>query len=382
MKINQVTASFYGATDTGMVRTNNEDSFIATEIWNGTHLLLAAIDGIGGYEGGEVAAGIATEVITGMVSKGSPHDCLKLLKAAVTEANNEIVRQKKADATRGRMGCVISSAIIDIIGQRLYMVHVGDSRLYAYTCSEGLRKLSHDHSLVGYREEVGLLTEEQAMKHPQRNIIDRSLGDEWHSVEDPDFLDSGIFPILESTQFLFCSDGLSDMLYSAEITSVLEQELTPKEEATKLIQMANEAGGKDNVTAVIAKVNVPSETTSSTSETVHFAETNDTTDIPAARHTEPDNKPKDFRKAYLYIISLAIAFLLGGSTGYFIGLYTARTEAAQIAAQPIAPADSIVAQPNMPADSIADPHQVGKQTADSLNSMYKEKADSSNTRVR
>ena len=87
MKTQDVKAVISGATDPGMVRHNNEDRFIATELWEGSHLLLAAIDGIGGYEGGEVAAAIAADVITQTVSAGSPADCLNLLKSAVTLAS-------------------------------------------------------------------------------------------------------------------------------------------------------------------------------------------------------------------------------------------------------------------------------------------------------
>ena len=382
MKTQDVKAVISGATDPGMVRHNNEDRFIATELWGGSHLLLAAIDGIGGYEGGEVAAAIAADVITQTVGSGSPADCLNLLKTAVTAANNRIVEQKQTDATRSRMGCVLSCAIIDIAQRRLYMVHIGDSRLYSYTASQGLNKLSHDHSLVGYREEMGLISEEEAMRHPQRNIIDRSLGEEIHSASDSNFLDSGIFPILETTTFLFCSDGLSDMLPSSVIESVLSSPIAPKQKVNRLIRMANEAGGKDNVTAVIAEILLPTSPTSPKLTELHFpqgshVQRNDESETTTTIDFDNDNESgkSGFRRTYLMIIAIAVSFILGGTAGYFIGRYAAEYESQNAKAETVVP-DSVIAVPNTPTDSVANAQQFGQQVSDSINSTYRQNADS------
>lgn len=382
MKTQDVKAVISGATDPGMVRHNNEDRFIATELWGGSHLLLAAIDGIGGYEGGEVAAAIAADVITQTVGSGSPADCLNLLKTAVTAANNRIVEQKQTDATRSRMGCVLSCAIIDIAQRRLYMVHIGDSRLYSYTTSQGLNKLSHDHSLVGYREEMGLISEEEAMRHPQRNIIDRSLGEEIHSPSDSNFLDSGIFPILETTTFLFCSDGLSDMLPSSVIESVLSSPIAPKQKVNRLIRMANEAGGKDNVTAVIAEILLPSSPSSPKLAELHFpqgshVQRNDESETTTTIDFDDDkgNGKTGFRRTYIMIIAIAVSFILGGTAGYFIGRYAADYESQNAKTETVVP-DSVIAVPNTPADSVANAQQFGQQVSDSINSTYRQNADS------
>lgn len=380
MKTQDVKAVISGATDPGMVRHNNEDRFIATELWGGSHLLLAAIDGIGGYEGGEVASAIAAEVITQTVSSGSPADCLNLLKYAVTAANNRIVEQKQTDAMRSRMGCVLSCAIIDIAQRRLYMVHIGDSRLYSYTASQGLNKLSHDHSLVGYREEMGLISEEEAMRHPQRNIIDRSLGEEIHSPTDSNFLDSGIFPILESTTFLFCSDGLSDMLPSSVIESVLSSPIAPKQKVSRLIRMANEAGGKDNVTAVIAEILLPSSPSSPKLAELHFpqdshVQRNDESETTTTIDFDNESGKSGFRRTYIMIIAIAVSFILGGTAGYFIGRYAADYESQNAKTETVVP-DSVIAVPNTPADSVANAQQFGQQVSDSINSTYRQNADS------
>ena len=392
MKTSQISATFFGATDTGRVRTNNEDNFIACELWGGSHLLLAAIDGIGGYEGGEVAARIARDVIIEETTSHPGVDCLELLKHAVTKANNAIVEHKKADPDRSRMGCVISSAIIAPDKMRVYMVHVGDSRLYQYTASDGLKKLSHDHSLVGYREEIGMLTEEQAMHHPQRNIIERSLGDELHNPDDPNFLDAGIFPIFEPTQYLFCSDGLSDTLYSAEIASVLATDADARTEVTRLIDMANDAGGKDNITAVIAKVSMPIVNTTrpagASDDITVFGRplppadnsddmiAPDTASPKAVQNQQPSpaksapKKKLTLKQLNAFIVTVAASFIIGGTVGYFIGHYSGRADAeAEFLEAKSIPADSVITEGNQPADTIADPQMVGEQVADSLNRL-------------
>lgn len=404
MNTQQVTATFFGATDTGRRRTNNEDNYIACELWGGTHLLLAAIDGIGGYEGGEVAAQIARDVIIAEVSSKPGADCLDLLKHAVTKANNAIVDHKQSDPSRSQMGCVLSSAIIALAERRLYMVHVGDSRLYQYTATEGLKKLSHDHSLVGYREEIGMLTEEQAMTHPQRNIIERSLGEMSHNVNDTNFLDAGIFPIFGPTQYLFCSDGLSDMLYSAEIASVLVTDAPASDEVKRLIDMANDAGGKDNITAVIAKVNAPviqpaadPVTGSSTPDDI----TTFATPLPAADNSDdliaPENRPAPsgsgnraikqqakrpmtIKRFNTMLVFGAAVFILGGTTGFFIGRFS--SPAPEVVTQ----IDTVFLEPvdNIPDTVIADPQKMGEQTADSTNAVYRQTIDSAkhkNTRA-
>lgn len=249
-------SSVSGKTDLGRVRANNEDSFICRYVWDRDHILLAAIDGVGGYEGGEVAAEIARSVITDYVLANTDNVCLDMVKQAVVEANNSIVRRKESDETLSGMGCVATVALLDLAVKRAYMAHVGDSRLYVFRDGM-LTKLSHDHSIVGYREEMGDLTEEEAMRHPRRNIIDRALGDMIHMADDPNFIDAAIFPIESGvSKFLLCSDGLSDMLTSRQIVSVLAEDLDPEMETDSLVDMANEAGGRDNVTVVIARIDI------------------------------------------------------------------------------------------------------------------------------
>ena len=249
-----IDVEFFGATDVGKKRTNNEDCFIAQYIWENQFVLCAAIDGMGGYEGGEVAADIARFTLINDMQSFQGNDVFAALKQAFINANNEIVRYREASPKYSSMGCVATVGLFDIIGRQLYMVHVGDSRLYRFQDGE-LQKLSHDHSMVGYREEIGDLTEEEAMNHPQRSVISRSVGHDSHMVDDEHFLEASIFPLLSDAEYLFCSDGLSDMLRSYEIREILANKANSVESKVQhLIDAANQAGGKDNVTVVLTKI--------------------------------------------------------------------------------------------------------------------------------
>jgi len=244
--------SFSGKTDPGQKRTNNEDAFIAQNIWDDKHVLCVAIDGVGGYEGGEVAAELAQKAIVEYLEKYPNGERLDLLKQAVVEANNEIVKQREIRQL-ANMSCVLTACLIQAEKKIINMVHVGDTRLYQFYNGK-LRKLSHDHSLVGYREEIGNLTEDEAMSHPQRNLIERIVGDALHQIDDENFLEAVAYPLLSNSILLLCSDGLCDMLKLTEMESVLQRNISLPEKVQDLIDFANAKGGKDNITVVLAEV--------------------------------------------------------------------------------------------------------------------------------
>lgn len=242
---------FCGKTDMGRQRTNNEDAFFVDRLDENT-ILAVAIDGVGGYEGGEVAAEIAQKEIPAYLKQYFRGERLELLKQAVVCANNAIYDRRQEDSARPDMSCVLTAALIDKGRKVVDMVHVGDTRMYQYHHGI-LTKLSHDHSLIGYREEIGDLTEEEAMHHPQRNVISRDVGSTRHEVGDPDFLEAEEFSLQPNSTFLLCSDGLTDLITSKQITAVLEQPKSLKIKVQKLIDAANAAGGKDNVTVVLVE---------------------------------------------------------------------------------------------------------------------------------
>ena len=242
---------YLGQTDVGQQRTNNEDAFVVEQLDEHT-VLAIAIDGVGGYEGGEVAAEMAQKEIPAYLKEFTRGERLELLKQAVVCANNAIYDRRRLDTARPDMSCVLTAALIDAGRKVVDMVHVGDTRMYQYHHGE-LRKLSHDHSLIGYREEIGDLTEEEAMHHPQRNVISRVVGSDRHEVGDSDFLEAAEFPLLPNSTFLLCSDGLTDLIASKQIVAILERSISLEEKTQALIDAANNAGGKDNITVVLVE---------------------------------------------------------------------------------------------------------------------------------
>jgi len=246
---------YFGETNQGMVRANNEDTYICQQIWDDTHILCAAIDGLGGYEGGEIAAELARTTIIKHLEDFASKKIGELLKAALIDANNEIISQHKARPNVSQMGCVASVGIVDLTNGVISIAHVGDSRIYQFANGE-LKKLTHDHSLVGYREETGELSEEDAMNHPKRNVIDKFLGEQHLNYDTESYVEVSVWPITGDTQYLFCSDGLTDLVTSVQIFKILLSELTIEEKIKHLISSANDAGGKDNITVVLADIKV------------------------------------------------------------------------------------------------------------------------------
>lgn len=240
-----------GQTDVGQRRRDNQDTFISKPLWSDSDALLAAIDGVGGYAGGDRAAQIARDAIEAYMAKPTG-DTLTMLREAVVYANNQIVEQRRQEPNLARMCCVLTVTVADVKAQRILFAHVGDTRMYRFREGE-LYKLTHDHSIVGVREDAGQLNEREAMNHPRRNEILRDVGSTPHRVDDPDFLESGETEFLPGDTLLLCSDGLTDMLNRAQIAEVLEQEISIDEQVDELIRRANEQGGHDNITVVMAR---------------------------------------------------------------------------------------------------------------------------------
>ncbi len=242
---------FCGNTDRGKVRVNNEDTFCAQRIWSDKYLLLLVVDGCGGYEGGEVASELARTTIVEYLTEPSTSIRLEQLKQAVISANNKIVDMRNTEERLANMGCVLTATIVDENNDLMLVAHVGDTRCYVYD-GESMKKITRDHSLVGELEDVGYLTEFEAMNHPSRAVIDRMVGEEYHYLGDS-FVDATIVPLPASYQILLCSDGLTDYVSGVEIKSVLAaHDFTIEEKVKCLIDLANSKGGKDNITVVSA----------------------------------------------------------------------------------------------------------------------------------
>lgn len=238
-------------TDKGKQRNDNQDENICINVWKNTPLL-AVIDGVGGYAGGVDAARIAKKTIIDYVTEISKGDPKRILAEAITHANNKIAEERKINPQFSKMSCVLSVALIDTQKQVVHFGHLGDTRIYIFRDGK-LKKITHDHSIVGYREEMGELEEEEAMNHPQRNEILRVLGDNIHLADDENFIETGNESFLPNDMLLLCSDGLTDMITQAEIEFILTKKNTLSEKTQSLINAANNAGGKDNITVVLAE---------------------------------------------------------------------------------------------------------------------------------
>lgn len=241
----------FGTTDKGRERDNNEDVFIAQEVMNGQFILAGVIDGVGGYEGGEIAAALTKEIILDELSViGS--DLTTQLEIAFDLANEEILARKLVSTELSGMACVATLAVIDLKSNLLHYIHVGDTRLYLFRDSS-LVKLSHDQSFVGFLEDSGRLTEDAAMQHPKRNQINQALGLESRTGMTDPYFEIGSSPFLPGDLILICSDGLTDLVDKDSITATLSTADSLEIKANALILLANAAGGKDNITVVLVK---------------------------------------------------------------------------------------------------------------------------------
>lgn len=231
--------------DPGRQRTSNEDRVFADDA-RGVFLV---VDGLGGHAAGEVAAEAAVQTIAGhMRSSAVGRDPESSIRSAITAANNRIFELAETHPEWKGMACVLTLALLQ--DDRLTVGHVGDSRLYL-SWNGQLKKLTSDHSPVGEQEDQGLFTEDEAMHHPRRNEVFRDVGSHPRAADDPQFIEIKTFPFRADAALLLCSDGLSDLLTSAEISAVLERYSgNPDATAQQLIDAANRAGGKDNVSVV------------------------------------------------------------------------------------------------------------------------------------
>jgi len=242
---------FFGLSDTGKQRENNEDLFIAQQIHGSKFILASVIDGVGGYAGGEIAAEQAKAAI---IERAGKHfnEAISMLAECFYLANERVIAEKKRSDKYQEMSCVATVALADITTNQFYYAHVGDTRLYLFR-DGSLVKISHDQSFVGFLEESGRLSEQAAMEHPRRNEINKALGFEDNLNQHADYIETGQSPFLPGDMLLLCSDGLSDMLSSTEMISILSRSGSLKEKTRLLIDLANEKGGRDNVTVVLVQ---------------------------------------------------------------------------------------------------------------------------------
>jgi protein phosphatase len=223
--------------DVGRARQSNEDSYLERSP------LFVVADGMGGARAGEVASAIAVDTARSADVGASPEQDLA---EVVRDANREIYRKAQEDAEHAGMGTTFTGALVT--GREIAIGHVGDSRMYRYRDSE-LERLTQDHSLVEEFVRQGKLTPEEAEVHPQRSIITRALGPE------PDVqVDTFTYPGRSGDVYLLCSDGLTGMVSEDQIAEILGSSSSLEEDAKRLIGAANENGGRDNITAILFRL--------------------------------------------------------------------------------------------------------------------------------
>lgn len=242
--------NYFGFSDTGRQRDNNEDAFIAEKLSTGW-IAACVIDGVGGYEGGEVAADIARTTILQRLRTANA-DALQGLRDAFIEANKNIYNEKAAGKGNSLMACVLTAALADLQNNQFFYAHVGDTRLYLLR-DGSLIKVSKDHSFVGLLEDSGRLSEEDAMAHPKRNEINKALGFDANIELPNDYIETGHSPFLPGDLLMLCSDGLTDLVNAKAMTTILMASSSLQQKAQALIDAANNAGGKDNITVVLVK---------------------------------------------------------------------------------------------------------------------------------
>jgi len=231
-------AEHFEKSDTGRQRRANEDSFFVRAP------LFVVADGMGGAQAGEVASRLAAEAFAGgLPDEGSAEE---RLAARVHAANARIHEVSQEDRALNGMGTTLTAAYLD--GEELALAHVGDSRAYLLRDGE-LTRLTRDHTLVEELVRRGELTEQEAAEHPQRSIITRALGPE------PDVdVDLQTHPVQAGDVVLLCSDGLTGMIGEDDVEEILSRAQSLGDAGRALVHAANEAGGRDNITVVLFRV--------------------------------------------------------------------------------------------------------------------------------
>lgn len=235
------------------MRTNNEDAFIAESIRDGRYVLACVIDGVGGYEGGEVAAQIARDTILEKL-QAETNDLSNLMRTALILANEKIYEERSRNAVTASMACVLTLVVADTDNNQFWYAHVGDTRLYLLR-DRSLVKVTKDHSFVGFLEDNQRISEQEAMQHPKRNEVNKALGFDPNIGLTADYIETGVSPFLPGDLLMLCSDGLSDLLDNQQMLSILTTARGLQQKTNALIDAANAAGGKDNITVVLVENN-------------------------------------------------------------------------------------------------------------------------------
>ena len=303
----------YGAvTHVGQVRTGNEDSLLADN-----NVFMVA-DGMGGHNAGEVASLMAVEQLreaaSGIIAETD-------LVQALVHANEVIYAESMTNHLHHGMGTTLAAMVV-LDNNNIVVAHVGDSRVYMWH-EKALTRLSKDHSYVQELVDEGIVSIEEARTHPRRNIVTRALG-----IDAEVDVEANTFPVTVGAWYVLCSDGLVDEISDADIAKVLERCTTPHEASQALVDAANAAGGRDNITVIVvstaaphAEVVVPVEEPVSPITPPPPASANDP--VITMRET-PAKKKFRFGPVLFWsalggiVLAVLVVFAAYGRTGYFV----------------------------------------------------------------
>lgn len=239
----QVILKYAGDSDRGLVRESNEDRYHCDP----DRGIFIVIDGVGGEAAGEKAAETALSRLKARLERQTDNVEVRI-REAIALANNQIYELAQSNDEWKGMSCVLTVAVIE--DSKVTIGQVGDTRLYKLHNGQ-LSKITHDHSPVGELEDVGKISEAEAMLHPRRSEVFRDVGSKTHTPDDEDFVETIQVSFEPDCALLLCSDGLSDYVTSEQIAQIIEQYAgDPEKAVNQLISKANEAGGLDNITAL------------------------------------------------------------------------------------------------------------------------------------
>ena len=240
---------FFHAVDKGRIRANNEDAVAVDE----DRALAVLADGMGGYNAGEVASGMATSFICAELGRwlaetgrqANDQDIRRAMEICVDNANRAIFNAANSNPQYAGMGTTLVVAVFRA-GQ-LRVGHVGDSRAYRFRAGQ-LTQITRDHSLLQEQIDAGLITPEQAAFSANKNLVTRAVG-----VEDTVLLETHLHEVQAGDVYLLCSDGLSDMLDDPMVARMLQQHPMLPAAGQALIDAANDAGGRDNIALILVR---------------------------------------------------------------------------------------------------------------------------------
>lgn len=233
----------FSITDVGQKRDMNQDYVYTSEnpVGNLPNLFVVA-DGMGGHKAGDFASKYTVKQLVRLIESNSETNPIKIMRQSIELANKELLRMANENSELTGMGTTLVAATI--VKEYIYIANIGDSRLYII--NNVIKQITKDHSLVEEMIRLGEIAREDAKNHPDKNIITRAIG----AGEDisVDFFE---MKLEKNDIILMCSDGLTNMIDDEDIWQIVKKQKTPEQKAQKLVEIANNNGGKDNIAVII-----------------------------------------------------------------------------------------------------------------------------------